>query len=143
MGRITVTIEWVILYFFALCLLSALIDAAQGKDAPRPAWLDTAVFLASSIGLGLIVWQGVLGHLPGTGGSAHGVFPFIARFIAWSGCIGMLGGGTATLAGYLLVRGPMTQQPEGMGLIIIIPGTVGCLTGIAAGAAIAIAKTFW
>jgi hypothetical protein len=142
MGRITVTIEWTLFYLFALSLLAALISKASGKNTSRPAWLDGTTFLAFSIGMALIVWHGFHGNLPGTGGSMRAAAPFVARLIAWSGGLGLLAGVAGSLIGSLLVRGSWKTQPQGMGIIVVIPGCIGFLTGMLAGAIVAVVKTF-
>jgi hypothetical protein len=140
MGRITVTVEWVLVYLVGSLIMGGLLIAAVGDESHRPKWIDATLFLVFFVGLGLILWQGVAGHLPGTGVSARGVFPFIARFIAWSGGLGLLVGGVCALIGYFCIT-DWSNRDAALGMMIL-PGTFGCLVGLFAGAVVAIVKAF-
>jgi hypothetical protein len=140
MGRFVVTIEWAILYFFALSLVAALAHAPQ-KDSPPQSWFDMALFLTFAIGMALIVWQGAQGHLPGTGVAVKGMFPFLARFLAWSGGLALLLGAAGGLTGYLIDRPAWADVRQGMGIVVLLPTFVGGAAGFLIGAVVAIVKT--
>ena len=138
MGRLIVTVEWVFLYLLGLSFIVAVVASAIGKATP-PDWLNIAVFLTLSFGLAAIVWLGVKGHLPGTGVATHGVFPFIARFLFWSGGIGFVVGAVCALIGFVCSWGSWSNRDFAIGMIVL-PGIFGCIVGFAAGAVVAIVK---
>jgi len=140
MSRTAVTIEWVLVYAVSSLMIGGLFMSVMGDEAHRPKWVDVAVLLAIVGGLTLIIWQGVQGNLPGTGVSARGFFPFLSRFVAWAGGLGIVGFALIAFAGYLVGRGE-TNRDFAMGMILL-PGMFGGLVGFLAGAVVAIVKAF-
>ena len=101
MSRTAITIEWALVYAVSSLLIGGLFMSVMGDEAHRPKWVDVAVLLAVVGGLTLIIWQGVLGNLPGTGVSSRGFFPFLSRFVAWAGGLGTVGFALILLSGIL------------------------------------------
>jgi hypothetical protein len=140
MGRITVAIEWALIYLFGLTMFAGLVFGSMPREPGRSNWFEVAILLAFPIGLALIIWQGTQGHLPGTVASGKSVMPFIARMLAWAGGLSILVGSIGALAGYLAMSSGSTHS-TGEGIIVVIPATIGFLAGGLAGAIATIVKT--
>ena len=141
MSRTAVTIEWIIVYSVTSLLMGGLLMSMLGDEAHRPKWVDGAIFLVILGGLGLIIWQGTQGHLPGTGMSTRGFFPFVTRFIAWSGGLAILVGVLGALTGYVYDRVfEHTTNRDFATAMILFPGMAGGALGAVVGAVISIVK---
>ena len=141
MSKTAVTIEWVLLYSVSSLLMAGLVFAMLGDEAKRHEWIGGVIFLAILGGLSLIIWQGVQGHLPGTGVSARGFFPLVARFIAWAGGLAILGSAVGALIGYGMAWGNWGNRDFAIGLILF-PCMAGGVLGFVAGAVTAVVKAF-
>ena len=140
MSKLAVTIEWVLAYSVGSLLMGGLILNAVGNEATRSKWIDVALFLTIFAGLGLIIWQGVQGHLPGTAGTGGRFFPFVVRFLAWSFGLGFAGSAVGAFIGYGLAWGNWSNRDFAIGLIIF-PSMGGFVLGFITGAVIAVMKT--
>ena len=141
MGKVAVTIEWLVVYLIGFVIVFGLMEGAMTKDAAHKSnWVEIVMVLLLPVGIGLIVWQGTHGNLPGMAGSGRHVWPFLARFMAWAGGLSVLVGGIGALLGYFAMRSGSTHS-TGEGIIVVIPATIGFLVGGLAGAIVTIVKT--
>ena len=141
MGRVVVTIEWAVMYAVGLLMFAGLCYSATPRQPGRVNWVDFVVLLAVPVGLGLIIWQGAAGHLPGTAGSGRSVLPFLARLLAWAGGLSIGCGLVGALVGFVAMNSPGSSHSTGEGIIVVIPATMGVLLGGVAGLVVAIVKT--